>query len=123
MTAVIIIFGALTLVAGLIIIANPEILFGFLNKHIKKIGLHIAAVVVRLILGVLLIVQSDVSRFPLIIEIIGWISIVAAMTFMVIGRSNFKRLMSRALSVTKPYSRIGGIFAALFGAFLIYAFL
>lgn len=122
MTFLIIIFGALILVAGVIIVVNPETIFGFLNNNIEKPGLHILAVVVRLLLGALLIVQADVSRFPFIIEIIGWISIVAALTFLVIGRSNFKRLMSRALSLTKLYGRIGGVFAAVFGAFLIYAF-
>ncbi len=122
MTALIILFGALTFIAGIIILINPEVIFGFLNEHIEKLGLHILAVVVRLVLGALLIVQATVSRFPLIIEILGWISIIAALTFIVIGRNNFIRLMSRAMSMTKPYGRIGGVFAAGFGAFLIYAF-
>lgn len=122
MTTLIIIFGALTLLAGIIILIEPEVIFGFLNRHIEQLGLHVLAIVVRLILGALLIVQAEVSRFPLIITILGWLSIVAALTFMMIGRSNFKRLMSFALSMTKRYGRIGGVFAAGFGFFLIYAF-
>jgi hypothetical protein len=122
LTILIIIFGALTLLAGIIIIINPEVIFGFLRKNVDKLSLHILAVAVRLLLGALLIYQSDVSKYPLAIEIIGWLSIVAAIIFTLIGRRNFKRLMSWALSLAKPFGRVGGIIAAAFGAFLIYAF-
>ena len=122
MTTLIIIFGALILLAGVVILVNPEIIFGFLSKHIDKMELQALAIVVRLAIGVLLILQSGVSRYPLVIEVIGWLAIAAAVIFTVIGRNNFRRLMSWALSLTKPYGRIGGIVAAGFGAFLIYAF-
>jgi hypothetical protein len=122
MTLVIVIFGALTLLAGIVIIINPEVIFGFLRNKLDKLSLHILAVVVRLVLGALLIYQSDVSKYPLTIEIIGWLSIVAAIFFAVIGRNNFKRIISWALSFAKPLGRVGGIIAAAFGSFLIYAF-
>ncbi|PSW04302.1 hypothetical protein [Photobacterium lipolyticum] len=122
MTILIILFGILTLFAGIVIIIKPEIIFSFLRNHLDKPILHILAVAVRLVLGVFLIYQSNVSRFPLVIEVIGWISIVAAIIFAVIGRRNFKRLMSWALSLAKPIGRIGGVIAGAFGAFLIYAF-
>ena len=122
MTSLIIIFGALTLLAGIIIIINPENIFGLLNKYIEKLELQIIAIVVRLVLGALLIHQSGTSKYPLVIEIIGWLSIVAAIFFAIIGRNNFKRLISWALSLAKPLGRIGGVVAVCFGAFLIYAF-
>ena len=122
MTALIIIFGALNLVGGIVIVINPEVIFGYLRNNLDKLELHILAVGVRLILGVLLIYQSNVSKFPFVIEIIGWLSIVAAIFLAVIGRRNFNRLMSWALSFVKPFGRVGGVLAAAFGAFLIYAF-
>jgi len=122
MTLLIITFGALTLLAGIVIVINPEIIFGRLRNNLDKLILHILAVAVRLGLGALLIYQSDVSKFPLAIEIIGWLSIVAAISLAVMGRHNFNRLMSWALSLLKPFGRIGGVIAAAFGAFLIYAF-
>ena len=122
MTIFIIIFGALTLLAGIVIVINPEIVFGYLRKNLDRFILHILAVIIRLVLGILLIQQSDLSRFPIVIEVIGWLSIVAAITLAVMGRRNFNRLMSWALSLVKPIGRIGGVFAAAFGAFLIYAF-
>jgi len=122
MTVLIIIFGALTLMAGIIIVINPEVIFGFLRNNLDKLVLHILAVVVRLVLGVLLIYQSNLSKFPFVIEILGWLSIVAAVFIAVMGRHNFHRLMSWALSFVKPFGRVGGVLAAAFGAFLIYAF-
>ena len=122
MTLLIIIFGFLTLLAGIVIVINPEVIFGFLRNNLDKLALHILAVVVRLVLGALLIYQSNISEFPFVIEVIGWISIVAAIFLAVIGRRNFNRLMSWALSLSKPFGRVGGVLAVAFGAFLIYAF-
>ena len=122
MIILIIIFGALTLLAGIVIVISPEVIFGLLRNNLEKLELHILAVVVRLVLGILLIYQSGISKFPLVIEVIGWLSIVAAIFVAVMGRSNFKRLMSWALSLVKPIGRVGGVLAVAFGAFLIYAF-
>jgi len=123
MTQFIILFGTLTLLTGLVIFINPDSIFSFLKKYYAKIELHIAAVVLRVILGIFLIVKADTSEFPIVIEVIGWISIIAGIFFAGIGRENFKSLMSWSLSIIKPMARIGGIIAAIFGAFLIYAFI
>jgi hypothetical protein len=122
MTDLIIIFGALTLLAGMIILINPEVIFGYLRNNIDTLAIHIIAVVVRLIIGVLLLNQSSLSKFPLVIEILGWLSIIAALSLAVMGRHNFHRLMSWALTFLKPYGRVAGIFATVFGGFLIYNF-
>lgn len=107
MTLVIIMFGGLTLSTGIIIIINLENIFGLLKKHIERLEMQLLAIVVRLILGGLLLYLSGASRYPFAIEIIGWISIIAAMFLSIIGRDNFKRLMSWALSLKKPFGRIG----------------
>ncbi|MDY6790409.1 MAG: hypothetical protein SWH54_03975 [Thermodesulfobacteriota bacterium] len=122
MTVLIIIFGALTLLAGIVIVINPEVIFGFLRSNLNKLAVHILAVAVRLVIGSLLIYQSNVAKFPFVIEMIGWVSIVAAIIIAVMGRLNFKRLILWALSLSKPFGRVGGIIAVAFGAFLIYAF-
>ena len=123
MTLLIILFGGLTLLAEIVIVINPEVIFGFLRNNLDTPALKSLAVVIRLILGALLIYQSSISKFPFVIEIIGWLSIVAAIFIAVMGRRNFNRLMSWALSLSKPYGRVGGAFAMAFGIFLIYSFL
>ena len=123
MTAIIILFGLMTCLAGVIIIYNPEIIFGVIRDNLDKPGLQVVAVVLRLVLGILLVEYATVSRFPLVIEVLGWLSIAAALTFMLIGRTNFLKLMNWALTLLKPYGKIGGVFAAGFGAFLMWAFI
>jgi len=122
-TILIITFGALTLITGIIIVLNPENIFGLIKTNIEKLALYILAVVVRLLLGALLVYQAAISKYPLAIEIIGWFSISAAIIIAVMGRNNFIRLISWALSLTSPLARVGGVFAVCFGGFLIYAFI
>lgn len=123
MTLFIIMFGALTCLAGIAILVKPEIVFGFLRKNSNRVELQILAVAMRLVLGAFLIVQSGDSKYPFVIEIIGWLSVVAAVFFAVIGRINFINLMSWALSQVKILGRVGGVIATAFGAFLIHAFI
>lgn len=122
MTLIIILFGILILLAGVVLVVRPVRFFDLLEQHVEKPGLHILAVATRLILGVILITQAGEARYPHVIEVIGWIAIVAAIFLAVIGRDRFKRLMSWLLTRAKPVGRIGGIAAACFGAFLVYAF-
>jgi len=122
MTKVILIIAALILLAGILVLINPEIILGYLRKHYYRISVHILAVAVRLAVGVLLVLESDNSKFPNVVEVLGWLFIFAALSLAVIGRQNFKKLLSWALNTMKRFSRIGGVFAALFGGFLFYAF-
>jgi len=121
MNYIVMLFGAATIAAGIIIVINPESVFGLMRRKLNSLGLHILAVVVRIIIGVALIICAAESKYPTAILILGWISIVAASVLGIMGRANFKRLMSWALSVAPSFGRIGGLLAILFGGFLIYA--
>jgi len=121
MNYVIILFGAAIIVAGIIILINPETVFGLMRRKSESLGLHILAVVVRIILGAALMLYAAESKYPTAISILGWISIVAASVLGIMGRANFRRLMSWALSLAPSFRRIGGLLAILFGGFLIHA--
>jgi hypothetical protein len=122
-TLFIIIFGVLTCLAGLVILVRPATVFGLLRKNSDKIGLYVLAVVVRLVLGAFLVIQAGASKFPYVIEFIGWLSIIAAVVLAVIGRKNFSKLMAWALSKVKTWGRLSGLLAMALGAFLVYAFI
>jgi len=121
MNYIIILFGIATIVAGIIIVINPATVFGLLRRKLESLGLHISAVVVRIILGAALIICAAGSKYPTAILILGWISIVAAAVLGIMGRTKFKRLMSWALNVAPSFGRLGGLLAILFGGFLIHA--
>ena len=121
MNYIIILFATATIVAGIIIVINPETIFGLLRRKLESLSLHILAVVMRVIFGVALMMYATESRYPTAISILGWISIAAASVLGIMGRTNFKRLMYWALSLAPSFGRIGGLLAILFGGFLIYA--
>lgn len=123
MSALIIVFGILIFMVGVTLIANPELIFKVLRNNSEKLFLYIGAVVVRLLLGALLIYQASVSKFPVTMEVIGWVAIIAAIAFAVIGRNKFQRLISWAFTLFKPFGRFAGILAISFGIFLIYSFI
>ena len=122
MSKLIILFGALTLTAGLAILANPDSVFGPLRRYADRLSIQVTAVAVRLVLGLLLIDQANLSRFPAVIAILGWLSLAAALAIAVMGRRNFKRLMAWAFAMAGKFGRAAGIVAVSFGAFLVYAF-
>ena len=121
MNYIILLFGAAILVSGIIIVINPESIFGLMRRKSDALSLHILAVVVRIVLGILLVYYAPETKYPTVILILGWLSIAAAITLTVIGRTNFIRLISWALRFSNPFGRVGGLFAILFGGFLIYA--
>ena len=122
MNLVIILFGVFYLLAGIVILINQEIIFGFVLKNIDNPILQIISVLIRFVLGALLILESDISRFPIIIEVIGWTSIISALILSIIGRRYYNSLMTWLLSLSKVFKRIGGIFSITLGMFLIYSF-
>ena len=112
----------MTFLGGVIIVINPEIIFGVIRNNLEKLSLQVLGIGIRVALGILLILYASESAFPVVIEITGWLSIVAAVTFSLIGRQRFLSLMTWALSFLKTYGRVGGLIAMAFGGFLIYAF-
>lgn len=122
MTYLIIFFGVLFFVFGIISMIKPAVIFGFIEPNTDKAWVYFSAIAVRLLLGLLLIQMADVSRFPLVIAILGWLLLAAALFILFLGRSRFKRLIERMMELFKPYFRLAGVFAAAFGAFLVYAF-
>ena len=121
MIYIILIFSVLTFIAGIAIIIEPNAIFDFIGRHSESLGAHIFAVVVRVIIGVALISCSAVSKFPITLQFIAWVSLVSAVITALIGRTKFKALIAWAVSVSSIYKRIGGFVAILFGSFLFYA--
>ena len=122
MTQLIILFGVLIFVAGLVLIIRPQLILGMMESNGEKTWLYLSAIGARLVLGIILIQQAGFSKFPLLVEALGWVALLAAFAFMALGRQRFARLMAWVIAKMKPYARVGGAFALIFGAFLVYAF-
>jgi len=114
-------FGVLILILGAIVLVKQEAIFRILRSRSESLTLHALAVVVRLLLGMVLIIYASDSRYPIVLDILGWVSLIVAVVLVVIGRSNFKNLMKWVLNIRVMNGGLGGLLGILFGGFLIYA--
>jgi hypothetical protein len=119
---IVIIFGVFITLAGLYMTVRPSQFIGRIESLADRVWVYAAAIGVRAVLGLVLIQQAMNSKFPLVIEILGWISLAAAVILAALGHRRFTRFMLWIIEKARPIAPVGGALAALFGAFLVYAF-
>lgn len=122
MIAIPIAFGLFSILAGLLLLIRPDLITKFLDSSKNRPFLQISAVIGRAVLGAALVLTAAVSKFPGVLLWLGWLVLVAAIVLALIGRARFVRLMSWAQKIAERFGRIGGVIAAMFGAFLVYAY-
>ena len=122
MTIVIVLLGVVLLAVSALIIAQPAKCLDYLRSVVHKKWLHLFAIAVRLLLGTALILLAADSRFPVAVEIIGWVAVVAAIGLAAIGQQKFIQLVGWTISRLADYARAGGLIALLLAGFLIAAF-
>lgn len=122
LTALIVIFGALTLLTGIVITIYPEAALTSVLVDFDKVKFHILSAAVRLVLGIVLITQASESAFPIIVQTIGCFCLAIAFSLTVMGRRNFDILITKVSQALIRFGRLVGAFTIVFGAFLIYAF-
>ena len=91
------VFGSLILLSGAAMLVKPDAVAGFFRRNSDSLGLHVLAVVFRLILGAILVGYATDSKYPVALQIFGWLSVGAAIILGGIGRSRFKALITWAL--------------------------
>ncbi len=102
------------------LIVKPDYIFSIFTKYGDTLGLHVFAVIVRLIFGVTLVIGASESKAPVVLEIIGWLLISAALLLSVIGRERFKGLIKWSVGISPITQRLMAAVGILFGCFLIY---
>lgn len=101
---------------------NPEIIFGWLEDNMESTSLYIAAIVVRLVVGILFIIAAKESKYPGVIKFMGYLALIAAVIFIFIGQESFQDFFSALIPEIKPYASLTGLIDMAIGGFLIYAF-
>ena len=121
MTYIILIFGMLVLLGGLILLIKPDCVINIFIKYKNSLGFHSGAVIARIILGIALVAGSPNSRHPLILEVLGWITLAAAVILSFMGRNRFIKMIDLVIGTPQTLKRVMGFFGILFGCFFIYA--
>ncbi|MBT8235479.1 MAG: hypothetical protein KJO04_04755 [Bacteroidia bacterium] len=120
MKYIVYLFGALMIVAGILLFIDENIVLGYIESNQESSWLYFFAVVMRLIMGAALVKTASISRFPLVFKIIGYIALAAAFIFLIIGHDRFIHVLSTLVPYFENTGGWVGIFALAFGVFLIY---
>ena len=118
---VIVLFGLAIVATAAVMLIRPVLVIDLMRQFAGAVWLHVTAVGVRLVLGIVLITYADQSRFPLTLQFLGGLAIVAAIILALIPRSRFADLIEWVFARFAAYARVAGLVAMLFGGFLIYA--
>lgn len=111
------------MLSSVVLLIKPTAIFSLLAKYENSTWLRLFAVVVRIILGVVLIAGASESKFPVVLQVLGWLSILAALMLAMIGGVRFQKLIKWTLELAPAFKSLAGLLGILFGGFLIYAVL
>ncbi len=113
------ILGGLIVILGITGVVSPGAFRSLLSGMAGQTT-WILAVVMRLVLGTLLLMAADLLKYPVVINVLGWISIVAAVVILLMGPERLEKLIGWWMARSDALLRVGTLFAAVFGAFLVY---
>ena len=111
--------GGLICLAGLIILVSPEKFRNVMNSFAGQ-PRFLFAVIARIIIGAILLLEASNLKFTLVMQIIGGISILAAVVLLLMGQDRMDRMIDWFMKMSDDIFRIWSVFAIAFGAFLIY---
>ena len=117
----ILLFGLFIVVADGALVLKPDSVMNLILRYSGSLLMHVLAAGVRIVLGIVLLLYADQSRFPLTLEVLGWISLAAGLVLAVLPPARFQALIRWAFDRFGPFTRAAAMLAVLFGAFLIYA--
>ena len=119
MTLVVAAFGALFVVIGLVGLVQPDrfrSLFAGMDSQLR----FILAIAIRVVMGALLWWLADDLRHPQVMRILAAIAIFAAVGLLLMGQGRLNKLVEWWLSRSDGLLRFSALFAAVFGAYLVY---
>jgi len=114
--------AALTLLVGAWGILAPSRIVDFATRFGTTGGLWFAAGI-RVVFGLALWFAGPASRAPLLLQVLGAITLVAGMMLPFIGVDRFKALLDWWTKLSPTVMRIWCVFAVAFGAAILWALL
>lgn len=114
------IFAAFVALIGFLGLFTPAKLVGMVAALFDGIAGLWVAVSLRLVIGVLLLLTASASRFPLVFQIIGAISIVSAVVAVFMGQERIKNFTMWFVRKPAGFTRLWSLIAIAFGVFIYY---
>ena len=111
--------GLLIFVAGLLILISPQIFGDAMNRFAGQ-RRFLFAVIARIIIGAVLLLEAPNLKFTLAMQFIGGISILAAIVLLLMGQQRMDRMIDWFMRLSNEVFRLVSVIAIVFGAFLVY---
>ncbi|MFT4762561.1 MAG: hypothetical protein ACI9XO_004805 [Paraglaciecola sp.] len=115
-------FGILLILSGISLLFKPEIIINWIENNVENTSLYIAAIVVRLVFGILFIITARESKYTGVIKFFGYLFIIASIIFIFMGQERFQDFITSLIPDVKSFAPVSGLLSIAFGSFLIYAF-
>lgn len=121
MTAVIVIIGGLMMLISLGAVVAPTRVFQRARSLLANRSGWIAAIVLRLILGGLIIFAAPYAEYTLALQIFGALIVLAGLALIPMGHVRMKRMVDWWADRKPTWIRLSALFGLGLGAFLICA--
>jgi len=122
MKYIILFLGFLFVLIGALLIASPDVIYIWAEDQLGDWSFYLTVIGFRSVLGILLLLAAKESKYPGVIKFFGYLTILAAIIFILIGHSNFQNFMGSIIPELRPLAPVSGLTGIAFGGFLIYAF-
>ena len=119
MNFLVLFLGILCISIAVLLLIHPRLYLSLLNKYAETSAFQLATGLSGLILGSVLLTAASSSQHPVLLTVLGLFSL-AGIGAACLPPADFRSLIVWELKVFSPFVRLGGVFAAMFGAFLIY---
>jgi len=118
-TIIVAVLGALIALLGLVGLVQPNrfrAMFSTMDSQVR----FVLAIGTRLAMGILLWWLADELRHPHVMRVLAVIALIAAAVLPIMGRARLDKLVEWWLSRPDSRLRVSALFAAGFGAYLVY---
>lgn len=119
MLQVVAFFGILIILACAWGLADPQGLLRQIDRF-SGVGGYVAAIIMRFALGIAALLAADASRLSPFLQVIGGLSLLAALVLLVMGRVRFVGLIGWVAGFSPAWLRIWLLFGMVFGVALVW---
>lgn len=119
MTLLVAAFGVPIFLLGIVGLMQPDRFRSYLGEMDSQLR-FVLAIAIRVFMGALLWWLAEDLRHTPVMRVLAAIAIFAAVGILIMGRERLDKLVNWWLSRSDGLLRVSALFAALFGAYLVY---
>ena len=116
--ALIAVFGVLLVLVSAVGILAPGMLLRTVDRVMDRRAGMVVAVAVRVVLGVALLLAASASRWPRVFQVLGWLTLAAAVVIPLLGRDRVSSVVDWMRGVHPILVQVWLVFGVLFGGML-----